>query len=332
MTLGLLALLTTLLWGLDSHSSSPPPPPQFDATVALDGTGDFNSITDALQAAPNNSESRYSIKIKEGIYNECVSVPKYKTNITFIGEGADCTFITGFKSNGTGFKTNDTATVDIHGYGFIAQDITFQNSAGPSMHQAVAASISADHAAFYRCKFDGYQDTLYTKKGVQFFRDCDVYGTVDFIFGDAKVIFQNCNIYARRPEDFQNQVTITAQGRKNKHEDTAIVLQGCTINVTQDLRDRIPKVQLFLGRPWKNYSRTIVMSSYLDEFIDPEGWVEWNGNKEDIYFANATWLTNNVAMLLTKTRELLLTIIYKGRDKILEQSQMASRKDNFEGT
>ncbi|KAF3684234.1 hypothetical protein FXO38_00397 [Capsicum annuum] len=135
---------------------------------------------------------------------------------------------------------------DISGYGFIAQDITFQNTAGPSMHQAVATSISADHVVFYRCKFDGYQDTLYTKNGVQFFRDCEVYGTVDFIFGNAKVILQNCNIYARRPDDLQNEVTITAQGRKNKHEDTAIVLQGCTINVTQDLREREPKVILFV--------------------------------------------------------------------------------------
>ncbi|KAM3250324.1 pectinesterase [Capsicum chacoense] len=278
MTLGLLALLTTLFWGLESKISP------FDTIVALDGSGDFKSITEALQAAPDNSERRYNIKIKEGIYNEYVFVHKNKTNITFIGEGTDRTIITGSKSNGTGFKTNETATVDISGYGFIAQDITFQNTAGPSMHQAVATSISADHVVFYRCKFDGYQDTLYTKNGVQFFRDCEVYGTVDFIFGNAKVILQNCNIYARRPDDLQNEVTITAQGRKNKHEDTAIVLQGCTINVTQDLREREPKVRVFLGRSWKNHSRTIIMSSFLDEFIDPEGWVEWNGNKEDIYF------------------------------------------------
>ncbi|KAK6796609.1 hypothetical protein RDI58_004310 [Solanum bulbocastanum] len=152
------------------------------------------------------------------------------------------------------------------------------------MHQAVATSISADHVAFYRCKFDGYQDTLYARKGVQFFRDCEVYGTVDFIFGNAKVILQNCSICVRKPEDIQNEVTITAQGRKRKHEDTAIVLQGCTINVSQEVREREPKVRVFLGRPWKNHSRAIVMSSYLDDFIDPEGWVEWNGNTEDIYF------------------------------------------------
>ncbi|XP_059294517.1 pectinesterase-like [Lycium ferocissimum] len=285
MTLGLLALLSTIFWGLES---SPPPSPSsdhFDAIVAIDGSGDFKTITEALQAAPNNSETRYNIKIKEGTYNESVFVDKHKTNITFIGEGVDRTIITGSKSNGTGFQTSDTATVDVHGYGYIAQDITFQNTAGPSMHQAVAASISGDHVTFYRCKFDGYQDTLYTKKGVQFFRDCDVYGTVDFIFGNAKVIFQSCNIYAKRPEDNQNEVTITAQGRKHKNEDTAIVLQGCTINVMQDLREHEPKVRVFLGRSWKSHSRTIIMSSYLDEFIDPEGWAQWHGKKEDIYFA-----------------------------------------------
>lgn len=125
MTLGLLALLSTLFWGLQSHSSSPPstfddivalppPPPSpsaFDAIVALDGSGNFMSITEALQAAPNNSERRYNIQIKEGIYNEYVFVHEHKTNITFIGEGMDRTIITGCKSNGTGFKTNETATV-----------------------------------------------------------------------------------------------------------------------------------------------------------------------------------------------------------------------------
>ncbi|PHT88973.1 Pectinesterase 2 [Capsicum annuum] len=298
MTLGLLALLTTLFWGLESKISP------FDTIVALDGSGDFKSITEALQAAPDNSERRYNIKIKEGIYNEYVFVHKNKTNITFIGEGTDRTIITGSKSNGTGFKTNETATVDISGYGFIAQDITFQNTAGPSMHQAVATSISADHVVFYRCKFDGYQDTLYTKNGVQFFRDCEVYGTVDFIFGNAKVILQNCNIYARRPDDLQNEVTITAQGRKNKHEDTAIVLQGCTINVTQDLREREPKVRVFLGRSWKNHSRTIIMSSFLDEFIDPKGWVEWNGNMEEsnkvkeVFYAYITRRINLIEALI----------------------------------
>ncbi|XP_009760766.1 pectinesterase-like [Nicotiana sylvestris] len=280
MRLGLFALLTTLFWGLESHSSS-----HFDAIVAADGSGDFKSITEALQAAPNNSETRYNIKIKQGIYNEYVFVDKHKTNITFIGDGVDLTIITGSKSNGTGFRTNETATVDVHGYGFVAQDITFQNTAGPSLHQAVAVSIEADHVAFYRCKFDGYQDTLYTRKGVQFFKNCDVYGTVDFIFGNAKVILQDCNIYARKPEDIQHEVTITAQGRKHKNETTAIVLQGCTINVTQDLREHEPKVRVYLGRPWKNYSRTIAMSSYLDGFIDPQGWTLWNGKPSDIYFA-----------------------------------------------
>ncbi|TMW98949.1 hypothetical protein EJD97_003270 [Solanum chilense] len=295
MTLGLLALLSTLFWGLESQPPPPPlplplpPPPSsssmiFDAIVALDGSGSFMSISEALQAAPNNSDRRYTIQIKEGIYNEYVFVHINKTNINFIGEGMDRTIISGCKSNGTGFKTNETATVDIHGHGFVAQDITIQNTAGASMHQAVAMSISADNVAFYRCKFDGYQDTLYVKKGVQFFRDCEVYGTVDFIFGNAKVILQNCSIYVRKPEDNQNEVTIIAQGRKRKHEDTAIILQGCTINVTQEVREQEPKVRVFLGRPWKNHSRAIVMSSYLDDYIDPEGWVEWNGNTEDIYF------------------------------------------------
>jgi len=99
------------------------------------------------------------------------------------------------------------------GDGFIARDITVQNTAGAANHQAVALRSGSDLSVFYRCSFEGYQDTLYVHSERQFYRECDIYGTVDFIFGNAAVVIQNCNIYPRYPPNKTN--TITAQGTIN---------------------------------------------------------------------------------------------------------------------
>ena len=107
------------------------------------------------------------------------------------------------------------------GDGFIAKGITFENSAGPSKHEAVAVRSDADLSAFYQCSFVGYQDTLYVHSLRQFYRECDIYGTVDFIFGNAAVVFQNCNLYARKPNANQ-QNTFTAQGREDPNQNTGI--------------------------------------------------------------------------------------------------------------
>ncbi|GFZ04495.1 plant invertase/pectin methylesterase inhibitor superfamily [Actinidia rufa] len=156
-----------------------------DLIVAQDGSGHFTRISDAIHAAPSFSTRRYYIRIKEGLYIENVLVGKEKTNLALIGDGMDKTVISGNKSHGGGFQTNETPTVGIKGFGFIAQNITFRNTAGPKNGQAVALSIEANRAAFYKCRFQAYQDTLYTRGISQFFRDCEIYGTIDFIFGDA---------------------------------------------------------------------------------------------------------------------------------------------------
>lgn len=73
----------------------------------------------------------------------------------------------------------------------MARSIGFSNSAGPEGHQAVAPRIQADRAAILDCKMEGYQDTLYAHTYCQFYRNCVVSGTIDFIFGDATAIIQN---------------------------------------------------------------------------------------------------------------------------------------------
>ncbi|XP_049387852.1 pectinesterase-like [Solanum stenotomum] len=240
----------------------------YNAIVSKDGTGNFNTIVGAILAAPDHSVKPFFIKIKKGMYQEYIRVDKKKTNIVLIGDGMDTTIITGNRSFIDGNKTYDTATVGVLGDGFTAQDLTFRNNAGPIKHQAVALRVEADLASFYRCRFDGYQDTLYVKRQHQFYRDCEIYGTIDFICGDAAALFQNCLIVARVPLAKQYN-TITAQKREFEDVPTGIVLQNCTINATRD------NVTTYLGRPWGIFSRTVIMESYIGNLIDPRGWVEW---------------------------------------------------------
>jgi pectinesterase len=111
----------------------------------------------------------------------------------------------------------------------------------------------------------------------QFYRDCDIYGTVDFIFGDAVAVLQNCNIYVRRPMSKQTN-TVTAQGRTDPDENTGIVIHNSRVMAAPDLRPVQGSFKSYLGRPWKKYSRTVFLKSNIDGLIDPAGWLPWKGD------------------------------------------------------
>lgn len=248
-----------------------------DVVVAADGSGNFKTVSEAVAAAPLKSSKRYVIKIKAGVYRENVEVPKKKTNIMFLGDGRTNTIITGSRNVVDGSTTFHSATVAIVGGNFLARDITFQNTAGPSKHQAVALRVGADLSAFYNCDIIAYQDTLYVHNNRQFFVNCFISGTVDFIFGNAAVVFQNCDIHARRPNSGQKNM-VTAQGRVDPNQNTGIVIQKCRIGATKDLEGVKSSFPTYLGRPWKEYSRTVFMQSSISDVIAPVGWHEWNGN------------------------------------------------------
>lgn len=163
------------------------------------------------------------------------------------------------------------------GQGFLARGITFQNTAGPSKHQAVALRVGSDLSAFYECDMLAYQDTLYVHSNRQFFINCFIAGTVDFIFGNGAVNFQDCDIHARRPNSGQKNM-VTAQGRTDPNQNTGIVIQKCRIGATSDLQPVQSSFPTYLGRPWKEYSRTVIMQSTISDVINPAGWYEWNGN------------------------------------------------------
>ena len=160
---------------------------------------------------------------------------------------------------------------------FVAVNITIRNTAGAIKHQAVALRNGADLSTFYSCSFEAYQDTLYTHSLRQFYRECDIYGTVDFIFGNAAVVLQNCNIYPRLPMSGQFNA-ITAQGRTDPNQNTGTSIHNCTIRASSDLASGSQTVQTYLGRPWKEYSRTVYMQTFMDSLINPAGWHDWSGD------------------------------------------------------
>ncbi|KAA8541573.1 hypothetical protein F0562_022725 [Nyssa sinensis] len=248
-----------------------------DVVVAADGSGDYRTVSEAVAAAPQGSSRRYVIRIKAGVYRENVDVPKKKTNIMFMGDGRTNTIITASRNVVDGSTTFNSATVAVVGERFLGRDITFQNTAGPSKHQAVALRVGADLSAFYRCDMLAYQDTLYVHSNRQFYINCLVAGTVDFIFGNAAAVLQDCDIHARRPNSGQRNM-LTAQGRTDPNQNTGIVIQKCRIGATSDLLPVISSFPTYLGRPWKEYSRTVVMQTAISNVINPAGWHEWDGN------------------------------------------------------
>ncbi|KAL2527102.1 putative pectinesterase/pectinesterase inhibitor 46 [Abeliophyllum distichum] len=261
---------------------TPSPKIKADAVVAKDGSGKYKTISAALNAVPEKSKTRFVIYVKNGLYVENVRVEKTKWNVMIVGDGADATIVSGSLNFVDGTPTFQSATFAVFGQGFIARDMGFRNTAGAARHQAVALMSTADLSVFYRCNIDAFQDTLYSHSNRQFYRECNIYGTVDFIFGNAAVVIQNCNILPKKPMPGQ-QDTITAQGKIDPNQNTGISIQNCTIWPSGNLTG----VNTFLGRPWKNYSTTVYMQNMMGSFIDPKGWLPWVGTSapDTIFYA-----------------------------------------------
>ncbi|XP_024980938.1 probable pectinesterase/pectinesterase inhibitor 7 [Cynara cardunculus var. scolymus] len=248
--------------------------------VSQDGSGNFTTIADAVDFAPNKSASGagyFLVYVTAGVYEEYVNIHKKKKYLMMIGDGINQTVITGNHSVADGWTTFQSGTFIVAAPYFVAMNITIRNTAGPTKHQAVALRNGADFSTFYRCSFEGYQDTLYAHSLRQFYRECDIYGTVDFIFGNAAVVFQNCNIYPRLPMRGQFNA-ITAQGRNDPGQNTGTSIQKCNIREADDLAAGDGTTVTYLGRPWRAFSRTVYMQSFMDELISPAGWLKWSSD------------------------------------------------------
>ncbi|KAL8143774.1 hypothetical protein V2J09_016806 [Rumex salicifolius] len=256
--------------------------------VAKDGSGDFETVQGAINAAAKmEAMARKIIYVKSGVYRENIWVNPYTNNVTLVGDGVKDTLITSARSVKGGFTTYNSATAAFDGVLLMARDITFANTAGNNAGQAVAVRSSSDLSVFYRCAFYGYQDTLFVHSQRQFYRQCYVFGTIDIVFGNAAVVFQNSRFYVRRPVAGQANV-VTAQGRYDPNQNTGIVIHNCKILPAPDMEPFVGSVATYLGRPWQPYSRTVIIKSYVGGLVDSSGWLEWNNKTSyltSLYYA-----------------------------------------------
>ena len=238
-------------------------------TVAKDGSGDYRYIQDAIDAMRVYPLQRITLYIKNGVYNEKIVLPTDNTDVTFIGEDVNKTIINFDDYSGKSKLTTFTSyTAKISGNRFVAENITFKNSAGP-VGQALALYVDADKAVFKNCKFLGNQDTIFCtgENARQLFVDCYIEGTTDFIFGPATAVFQNCTIRAKT--DSYITAANTTQGKK-----FGFVFLDCKIIADSSV------TKLALGRPWRAYSRTAFIRCQLPKQVAPAGWNNW-GNPEN---------------------------------------------------
>lgn len=244
---------------------------QYDFVVDKNGTGDFMTVQEAVNAVPVNRKTRTSIFIRKGTYKERVVIPETQTNIRFIGESQTETVLTfdNFANRkntlGENMGTSGSASIYIYAKGFEAENMTFENSAG-NVGQAVAVFVAADQVAFRHCRFLGNQDTLYTwgKESRQYYADCYIEGTVDFIFGSSTCVFDRCEIRAKRSGGY-----LTAASTPQEIA-FGYVFLNCKLTADEGVKD------VFLGRPWRPYAKTVYIGCEMGAHIKPEGWHNWN--------------------------------------------------------
>jgi len=243
----------------------------YDFVVAQDGSGTFRTVQEAINAVPDFRKNITIIYIKKGIYKEKLILPASKTAVSFIGEDVAKTILTyddfASKKNKFGEEVGTTGSTSffIFGDDFTAENITFENSAGP-VGQAVAVRIDGDKVAFRNCRFLGNQDTLYPhgEKSRQYYKNCYIEGTTDFIFGWSTAVFENCEIYTKKGGSFITAAS-TLEGTPY-----GFVFLNCRL--TGNAADK----SVYLGRPWRPFAKTVFISSYLGSHIKPEGWHNWS--------------------------------------------------------
>jgi pectinesterase len=241
---------------------------QQNITVAQDGSGQFKTVQEAIMSVPAGTvDNPVVIRIKPGVYKELIYVQHEKRFFRLIGEDAKTTTLTyDLHANMIGkddkpIGTFRTPSTLIDADDFLAENITFANSAGP-VGQALAIRVDGDRAVFRNCRFLGWQDTILLNRGRQYFEDCYIEGHVDFIFGAATAFFERSHIHCLR------NGYITAASTYD-YEPYGFVFSNCKITGP-------PDVKTYLGRPWRDYSNAIYLNTEMSEVVRPEGWQNWN--------------------------------------------------------
>ena len=258
------------------------PPEDRTLYVAASGTGDFYSIQHAIDVAPADGAV---ISIAPGVYREVLKIDKPNIHLRSPYNDPSKTVIVYDNSAGTSGGTFRSATVFVNADNFFAENLTFANDFNrthpqlPQGSQALAVAATGDRAVFRNMRFLGNQDTVYAAKKRQYFVDCYIEGNVDFIFGDARAVFENCEIRSNR----ESGGYITAQGKSDPKQDNGYVFNHCRLTAN-------PGVQhVWLGRPWRPYATVVMMNTEMGDFIEPAGWREWHPGEtnylETVYYA-----------------------------------------------
>ncbi len=252
----------------------------YDLVVAKDGSGDFFTVQEAINAVPDyRKNARTTILIKEGSYKEKVIIPASKNAVSLIGQGEVRITFDDYASKpnifGENKGTSGSSSCYIYAPDFYAENIIFENTSGP-VGQAVACFVSADRAYFKKCRFLGFQDTLYTygKRCRQYYGECYIEGTVDFIFGWSTAVFNRCHIHSIG----NGYITAPSTDKGQKY---GYVFYDCEITANSDV-DKV-----YLSRPWRPYAQAVFIRCNLGKHILPEGWDNWRNkeNEKTVFYA-----------------------------------------------
>jgi len=247
---------------------------KYDIVVAQDGSGRFTTISEALDSVNVFNQKRVYIFVKKGVYKEKPVVKSYQTNVALIGEDRDSTIITYDIGAGTlrpdGKKTGTfgTPTFTVLADDFRAENITFENSTGRGNGQAVALDVAGDRAVFVNCRMLGWQDTLLAGKGRQYYKNCYIDGHVDYIFGGATAVFDECTIVNKD----RGYITAASTPKDQKY---GYVFLNC------DIKGETDDDSVYLGRPWRHYAHTAFINCKLGAHIKAEGWHNWKDESRE---------------------------------------------------
>ncbi len=237
-------------------------------TVAQDGSGDFTKIQDAVYATPSFPYQKVTIFIKNGTYNEKVRIPEWNNNLILLGESKENTIIT-FDDNFSKINlgrnsTFYTSTLLVEADDFSASNLTIKNASGDK-GQAIALSVTGNRVKITNCNILGNQDTLYLsgKNAKQYFKDCYIEGTTDFIFGGATALFENCTIHSIK----SSYLTAASTPEGIPY---GFVFKNCKLTAEPSAN------AVYLGRPWRIYAKTVFINCELGKQIKPEGWENWS--------------------------------------------------------
>ncbi|GAB3332915.1 pectinesterase family protein [Hymenobacter humi] len=271
---GLLALLSAF-----AAQAQVAAPKAGTITVAQDGSGNFRTLQEAVDAVPNQSQQPVTIFVKKGTYREKLVVPTLKTRIRLVGEGAENTVITFDDHTGdaAGHNTYNSHSVLVQANDFTAENLTFENTAGYTAGQAVALHLEGDRCTFRNCRMVGNQDVLFlaADNRRQYFKDCYIEGTTDFIFGSSTAVFDHCTIKSKK-NSFITAASTTPQ------QPFGFVFLNCKLTADTALAKKV-----YLGRPWRPNAKVVYINTEMGSHIVPAGWDNWKNpeNEKTAYFA-----------------------------------------------